>query len=76
MAKRKGQQCLLMSERLSCSFDGFCGASEQEAGAFITCRLADGSGFVDQIILKFIALRVEAGVEMFCLFYSQPLTLL
>ena len=60
MAKRKGQQCLLMSERLSCSCDGFCGASEQKAGAFITCRLADGSRFVDQFILKFIALHMKA----------------
>ena len=58
------------------SCDGFCGARKQKAGAFITCRLADGSRFVDQFILKFIALRVEAGVEMFCLFCSQPLILL
>ena len=39
-----------MSEQLLCSCDGFCGASEQEAGAHVTCRLADGnsgSGFVD-----------------------------
>ena len=43
MAKRKGQQCLLMSERLSCSCDGFCGAREQEAGAHLTCRLADSN---------------------------------
>ena len=41
MAKRKGQQCLLMSEQLSLSCDGFCGASEQEARAHVTCRLAD-----------------------------------
>ena len=38
-----GQQCFLMSERLLCSCDGFCGASEQEAGAHVTCRLADGN---------------------------------
>ena len=25
-----------------CSCDGFCGASEPEAGAHVTCRLADG----------------------------------
>ena len=40
----------LMSERLLCSCDGFCEASEQEA-------------FVDSdssIILEFIALRLEA----------------
>ena len=43
ISKRKGQQCLLMSERLLCSCDGFCGASEQEAGAHVTCRLADGN---------------------------------
>ena len=40
MSKRKGQQCLLMSERLLCSYDGFCGASGQEAGAHGTRRLA------------------------------------
>ena len=48
MAKRKGQQRLLMSERLSCSCHGFCGASEQEDGAHITCRLADGN--LEQIV--------------------------
>ena len=32
-----------MSEQLLCSCDGFCGASEQEAGAHVTCRLADGN---------------------------------
>ena len=42
-AERKGQQCLLMSERLPCSCDEFSGASEQEAGAHVTCRLADGN---------------------------------
>ena len=36
-------KCLLMSERLSCCCDGFCGSSEQEAGARDTCRLADGN---------------------------------
>ena len=41
MTERKGQ--VLMSERLSCSCDGFCGASEREAGAHVTCRLADGT---------------------------------
>ena len=37
------QQCLYMhmSERLLCSCDGFCGVSEKEAGAHVTCRLAD-----------------------------------
>ena len=40
MSKRKGQQCLSRSERLLCSCDWFCGASEQEAGAHFTCRLA------------------------------------
>ena len=30
-----------MSERLLCSCDGFCGVSEKEAGAHVTCRLAD-----------------------------------
>ena len=44
MAERiKGQQWLLMSERLSCSCSGFCGTSEQEAAAHVTCRLADGN---------------------------------
>ena len=43
ISKRKGQQWLLMSEQLLCSCDGFCGASEQEAGAHVTCRLADGN---------------------------------
>ena len=42
-AERKGQQCLLMSERLTCSCDEFSGASEQEAGAHVTWRLADGN---------------------------------
>ena len=32
-----------MSEQLLCSCDEFCGASEQEAGAHVTCRLADGN---------------------------------
>ena len=32
-----------MSERLSCSCYGFCGASEHEAGAHLTCRLADSN---------------------------------
>ena len=32
-----------MSERLSCGCDGFCEASEQEAGVHVTCRQADGS---------------------------------
>ena len=27
---------------LLCSCNGFCGASEPEAGAHVTCRLADG----------------------------------
>ena len=30
-------------ERLLCSCDGFCEASKQEAGAHVTCRLADGN---------------------------------
>ena len=30
-----------MSERLSRSCDGFCGTSELEAEAHVTCRLAD-----------------------------------
>ena len=37
-----------MSEQLLCSCDGFCGASEPEAGAD------------SLIILEFIALRVKA----------------
>ena len=51
-----------MSERLLCSYDGFCGASEQEAGAHVTCRLADGN--LERIRRLFsnlyIALRVKA----------------
>ena len=43
ISKRKGQQCLLMSERFLCSCDGFCGASEQGTGAHVTCRLAGGN---------------------------------
>ena len=43
MAERKGQQCLLMNERLLCSCDAFYRASEQEAGAHVTYRLADGN---------------------------------
>ena len=46
-----------MSEQLLCSCDGFCGTSEPEAGAHVTCRLADG--YLERI-LKFIALRVKA----------------
>ena len=42
ISKRKGQQWLLMSEQLLCSCNGFCGASEPEAGTHVTCRLADG----------------------------------
>ena len=50
-----------MSERLLYSCDGFCGASEQEAGAQVTCRLADGNlERISSIILEFIALRVKA----------------
>ena len=43
MAERKGQQRLLMSERISCGCDGLSGASEEDAGAHFTCRLADGN---------------------------------
>ena len=28
---------------IMCSCDGFCGPSEQEAGAHVTCRLSDGN---------------------------------
>ena len=50
-----------MRERLLCSCDGFCGASDQEDGAHVTCRLADGNLERDSsIILQFIALRVKA----------------
>ena len=52
-----------MSKRLLCSCGGFCGASEREAGAHVTCRLADGN--LERIRrlfsnLSFIALRVKA----------------
>ena len=43
MAERKGQQCLLMSERISRSCDWFSGASEEDAGAHVTSRLANGN---------------------------------
>ena len=46
-----------MSERLLCSCDGFCGASEQETGAHVTCTLADGN--LKRIILEFIALHAK-----------------
>ena len=48
--------------KVSCSFNGFCGASEQEAGAHVTCRqiICWQFGADSSIILKFIALRVEA----------------
>ena len=42
-------KCLLMSKRLSCSCDGFCGASKQDSS----------------ITLKFIALRVEVHGDGF-----------
>ena len=49
-----------MSERLLCSCDGFCGASQQEEKAHVTCRLADVQFEADSsIILEFIALRVK-----------------
>ena len=44
-----------------CSCDGFCGASEPEAGAHVTCRLADGYlERIRRLFSKFIALRVKA----------------
>ena len=46
-----------MSERLLCSWDGFCGASEQEAGTHAS-RWQFGAD--SSIILEIIALRVEA----------------
>ena len=47
-------------ERL-CSSDGFCGASEQEARAHITCRLANGNFGADSLItLEFIAPHMKA----------------
>ena len=65
MAERKGQVFVDdLSEELSCTYNGFCGASEQEVGVHVTCRFR-----VDlSIILKFIALRVEARgmVRLFC----------
>ena len=48
-----------MSERLSCCCDGFCGASEQEAGARFICKLADGNLERESSNIL-IALRVEA----------------
>ena len=50
-----------MSEQLLCSCDGFCGASEQEAGAHVTCRISRWQfGADSSIILEFIALCVKA----------------
>ena len=50
-----------MSEGLLCSCDGFLGASEQEAGAHVTCRVTPWQFGADlSIILEFIALRVKA----------------
>ena len=43
MGVRIKVKCLMMSERLSCSCNGFWGASEKEAGAHVTCRLTDRS---------------------------------
>ena len=54
-----------MSERLLCSCDGFCGASEQETGAHVTYRLVDGN-------LERIRIYSASGVEMVRLFCSQP----
>ena len=34
---------LLKQKKTRCSCDGFCGASEQEAGEHVTCRLGDGN---------------------------------
>ena len=56
MAERKFQVFVDdLSEELSCTYNGFCGASEQEVGVHVTCRFRVDSS----IILKFIALRVE-----------------
>ena len=62
-----------MSERLSCSCDGFCVASEQEAGHTIYYLRINRwqFGAESSIIIKFIALRVEM-VGVCC---SQPLIL-
>ena len=55
MAERKGQVFVDdLSEQLSCTYNGFCGASEQEVGVHVTCRFRVDSS----IIVKFIALRV------------------
>ena len=52
---------MLISEQLSFCCDGFCGASEQEAGARFICKLADGNLERESSnILELIALRVEA----------------
>ena len=72
----KDQQCLLMSKRLSCSCDGFCGAREQEAGAHVTYRLADGN--LERIRRLFSNLQRFAWrrLEMVRFLCSQPLTFL
>ena len=50
-----------MSEQLLCSCDGFCGATEQEAGAHVNLQISRWLfGADSSIILEFIALRVKA----------------
>ena len=61
-----------MRERLLCSCDGFCGASKQEAGAHVTCRLADGN--LEQIRRLFSIIYSASGEGAWrC---SQPLILI
>ena len=62
-------KCFLLSERLSCSCDGFREASEQEAGAHVTCRLADGnfvwSGIVDYSQIYSASLEARGDGPLF-----------
>ena len=64
---------LLLSERLSRICDGFCGASEQEAEAFVTRRLADSNlERIRRLVLNLKRLAWRR-VEMVRLFCSLPL---
>ena len=65
-----------MNERLLCSCDGFCGASEQEAGAHVTCRLVASNLELIRRFFSNLQGFASKRVEMARLFCSQPLILL
>ena len=59
MAEGKGQQCLLMSERLSCSCTmGFLEPASKKPDSLQISRCQFGAN--SSIILKVIAVRVQA----------------